>query len=253
MRQDERTPFATALERARSAAYPPGEYVGQESFMRAADIRRLAERAGIGPDATVLDLCCGVAGPGRLIAAETGCGYLGLDSSKDALEIARGLAGELPCRFARAHLPPLPDEHFPVVLLLETLLAFADKRTLVHEVARVVEPGGRFACTVEAGRPLDAGERRRMPDADTVHPVELPELTALMGEAGLAVTWQEDWSASHRETAMALLASFRSHSAEISTRIGKRALGDLIAAHRLWSEWLGTGRVHKFALVAERR
>jgi len=27
----------------------------------------------------------------------------------------------------------------------------------------------------------------------------------------------------------------------------------LIAAHELWSDWLGCGRVRKFALVAEKR
>jgi ubiquinone/menaquinone biosynthesis C-methylase UbiE len=252
VRQDDRAPFATALERARAAAYPPGEYVGQESFMGAGQIRRLARRAGIGRGVSVLDLCCGVAGPGRLITAETACSYLGLDSSRSALEIARELAGDLPCRFAQAHLPPLPDEQFGVVLLLETLLAFSDKQTLVDEVARVLEPGGRFACTAEVGRPLTAGERARMPDADTVFLIELTELSALMREAGLVVTWLEDWSASHGETAIALLASFRAESAAISARVGTRALDDLIAAHRLWSDWLRSGRVRKFALVAER-
>ena len=34
--------------------------------------------------------------------------------------------------------------------------------------------------------------------------------------------------------------------------IGRRALDELLAAHRLWSEWLATGRVRKIALVAER-
>ena len=49
VRQDERAPFRAGLQRARERAYPPGEYVGQESFLRAGEIRRLADRAGIGP------------------------------------------------------------------------------------------------------------------------------------------------------------------------------------------------------------
>ena len=69
-------------------------------------------------------------------------------------------------------MPPLPDGRFDVVLLLETMLAFPDKAALLAEVARVLEPGGRFAFTVEEGRPLTAGERARMPDADTVWLVE---------------------------------------------------------------------------------
>ena len=46
MRQDDRDPFERALRRARVAAYEPGEYVEQESFVHASEIRRLAERAG---------------------------------------------------------------------------------------------------------------------------------------------------------------------------------------------------------------
>ena len=63
MRQDQRAPLLTALEQARAAAYPAGEYVGQESFMRASEVRTLAHRARVGPGVSVLDLCCGVAGP----------------------------------------------------------------------------------------------------------------------------------------------------------------------------------------------
>ena len=98
MRQDERAPFVEALRRAREAAYAPGEYVEQESFMRAGEIRALAERAGIAPGVSVLDLCCGVAGPGRFITRELGCRYLGADSSASAIEIARSRAAGLPCR-----------------------------------------------------------------------------------------------------------------------------------------------------------
>ena len=63
---------------------------------------------------------------------------------------------ELPCWFEQARLPPLPEGRFEVVFLLETMLAFPDKQVLVSEVAGVLEPGGRFAFTVEEGRPLTA-------------------------------------------------------------------------------------------------
>jgi SAM-dependent methyltransferase len=242
----------TALQRARTAAYPPGGYVGQESFMTAGEIRQLAARARIGPGVRVLDLCCGIGGPGRLITAELGCCYLGLDYSASALQIARNLAGELPCRFDQAHIPPLPHRRFEVVLLLETMLAFADKASLVRQVACALEPGGRFAFTVEAGQPLTAGERSRMPDADTVWRSGLAQVTSALREAGLAVTWQQECSAAHRATATALLRSFRAESAVIAAQIGTLALTELISAHELWCDWLGSGRVRKYALVAER-
>jgi hypothetical protein len=62
-----------ALQQARVAAYRPGEYVGQEGFMGASEIRHLAGRARIASGTSVVDLCCGVGGPGRLIVAEQRC------------------------------------------------------------------------------------------------------------------------------------------------------------------------------------
>ncbi len=242
--------MTTALDRARAAAYPEGEYAGQESFMRAGEIRTLAHQARIGPGVSVLDLCCGVAGPGRMITAESGCRYLGVDHSASALAAARELAGNLPCRFGQAHLPPLPGGRFEVVLLLETMLAFPDKETLVGEVARVLEPGGRFAFTVEEGRPLTRQERARMPGADTVWLIELAELTGVLRDAGLTVIWRHEYTSAHHAIATALLRSYRADSPQIAGQIGTRATADLITSHRLWSDWLGSGRVRKFAMVA---
>src|SRR4051794_32630749 len=117
MKQDDRAPFEQALRSARMAAYPPGEFVEQESFMRASEIRLLAAHAGIESRVSVLDLCCGVGGPGRFITRELGCTYLGVDSSAGAMEIARARADGL-CRFEVARIPPLPSGAFDVVLLL---------------------------------------------------------------------------------------------------------------------------------------
>jgi len=250
VRQDERAPFAEALRRARQSAYAPGEYVEQESFMRAGEIRTLAGRAGIAGGVPVLDLCCGVAGPGRFITRELGCRYLGVDYSASAIDIAR--ARGLPCRFQVARVPPLPGGTFEVVLLLETMLAFADKRTLLDAISGALAAGGRFAFTLEDGRPLTGPERARMPDADTVWLTPLDEISALLERAGLVVRWQEDCSPSHRAVADSLIAAFTADAAAIAAQIGRPALHDLIAAHRLWSEWLERGRVRKFAIVAVR-
>ncbi len=220
--------------------------------MRAGEILDLARRAGVGPRATVLDLCCGIAGPGRLLAAELGCDYLGVDSSTSAVEIARDLAGSLTCRFEVAHVPPLPAGTFDVVLLLETMLAFEDKARLLDAVSAALVPGGRFAFTVEEGAALTPTEQEAMPDPDTVWLVGLGELVALLAEVGLRVRWQRECSAAHRKTAGALLAAFQDDADVIRAQIGRRALDELVAAHRLWWEWLGSGRVRKFAVVAER-
>ena len=252
MKQDERAPYDSALKGARESAYAPGEYVGQESFMRAAEIRELALQAGIGPGVSVLDLCCGVAGPGRFITRELGCTYLGLDSSASALDIARGLAGDLPCRFELARVPPVPEGRFDVVLLLETLLAFPDKEPLLEEISRALGPGGRFAFTLEEGRPLTDEEREHMPDSDTVWLTPLDEMLTSLGLVGLEVRWQEDHSRSHRAVAESLTDAFEADSTAIAEHIGRSALEGLLAAHRLWGDWLRQGRVRKIAFVAEK-
>jgi hypothetical protein len=70
--------------------------------------------------------------------------------------------------------------------------------------------------------------------------------------AGLVLTWQEDHSHAHRATAEALADAFAADAEDIAAQIGRRALDELLAAHRLWIEWLGEARVRKLALVAER-
>lgn len=221
--------------------------------MRAREIRRLARRADIRKGAALLDLCCGVAGAGRMVAGETGCDYLGLDSSFDAIRIARSLAGPLPCRFEQSLVPPVPDGPFEVVMLLEAMLAIADKASLIAAVASCLGPGGRFAFTVEAGPPLTADEQTRMPDADTVWLIELSALVELLGREGFVVTWQLDSTADHCEMAAALLHAYRSDADHIADGVGRRATAELIAAHESWCEWLATGRVRKIAVVAEKQ
>jgi SAM-dependent methyltransferase len=251
VRRDDRAPFDRALHHARVSAYAPGEFVGQESFMTAGEIRTLAQQAGIGPRVTVLDLCCGVGGPGRFLTQELGCEYLGVDASASAVALARERARELPCRFATAHVPPLPAGSFDVVLLLETMLAFEDKDALVREIAAALGPGGRLAFTLEEGPPLTTAEREAMPHAHTVWLTPLDEMATCLQRAGLVVTRQRDHSRAHRATAQALADAFAADADDIAAQIGRPALDELVAAHRLWIEWLEAGRVRKLALVAE--
>jgi SAM-dependent methyltransferase len=252
VKQDQRAPFVSALQRARVAAYEPGQFVEQESFMRAGEILALARHAGIGPDVPVLDLCCGIGGPGRFITRELGCDYLGVDYSADAIDIARERAGDLPCRFEVERIPPIPPGPFDVVILLETLLAFPEKAPLLREIADALAPGGRFACTFEAGLPLTEAEREQMPDADTVWLIPVEEMLAALDRVGLVVRRQEDHTAAHAATAESLAETFAADAEEIAAQIGDDAFAELLRAHRLWSDWLHAGRVRKIALVAEK-
>ncbi|HET7326206.1 MAG TPA: class I SAM-dependent methyltransferase [Nocardioidaceae bacterium] len=234
------------------SAYPPGEFVGQESFMCASEILSLAARAGIAPGVCVLDLCCGVAGPGRLITRELGCAYTGVDASSAAIDVARKRFGDLACRFEAVRVPPVPSGPFDVVLLLETMLAFADKETLLREISPVLTTGGRLALTMEAGQPLTETERETMPDADTVWLIPLPDMLACLERVGLRVRWQGECSQSHRAIVDSLIDAFAAEQSAAPAQLGRGSLDKLLATHRLWSDWLGSGRVRKFALIAEK-
>jgi sarcosine/dimethylglycine N-methyltransferase len=49
-----------------------------------------------------------------------------------------------------------------------------------------------------------------------------------------------------------LISAFVVDATNIAQQIGQQPLDELLAAHRLWSDWLETGRVRKFAFVAEK-
>jgi SAM-dependent methyltransferase len=252
VRQAEWTPYVPALRTARLAAYPQGESVEQEGFMRASEILSIARRAGVGPGVSLLDLCCGEAGPGRLITSRLGCTYRGIDMSAAAIRLARAHARGLPCRFEVGEVPPVPGRSFDVVLLLETMLAFPDKDTLLREISTALAPGGRFAFTVEEGEPLTVAERQEMPGADTVWPIPLTELISRLSDVGLEVRWMRECTHSHRLVAEALHGSFMAERSGITAELGISPTADLLSAHRLWSDWMTTGRIRKFEIVAEK-
>jgi hypothetical protein len=92
-----------------------------------------------------------------------------------------------------------------------------------------------------------------MPDADTVWLTPLQEILTSLERVGLVVCWQADCSPPIVRGGFADRRAFAADATEIAARIGQEALEDLLAAHRLWSDWLRTGRVRKIAFVAEHR
>ena len=220
--------------------------------MSAGEIRALAERAGVGPGRPCSTWAAASPGPGSYLARELGCDYLGVDFSASAVAIARERADDL-CRFAVGRVPPLPPGTFDVVLLLEAMLAFEEKEALVRAVAAALRPGGRFAFTLEAGSAAHGGRaggdaRRRH---GLAHPARGADRAARAGRARAHVAGGPQPRAPPRRRRRSL-AAYAADADAIAAQIGRRALGDLLAAHALWIEWLDEGRVRKLALVAER-
>lgn len=252
-----RSRFVATLRAARLAAYRPGEYVGQENFLSAAGIRALAEAAGVGPGSRVLDLCSGTGGPARYLAEQLACRIVAVDRSLAALRLAqsaardRGVGPRLACVAADAERLPVSGR-FEAVLLIETLLAIRDKAGLLDRIGQLLRPGGRFGCTLEAGRPLTPEEAREMPDSTNIWLVPEAELRTLLAAAGLEIRLVEDQTAAHGDLARRLLASFTAQREAIAAGLGPAICQDIITAHQRWVEWLTAGRVRQLAIVAER-
>jgi hypothetical protein len=105
---------------------------------------------------------------------------------------------------------------------------------------------------LEEGLPLTEAERAIMPDADTVWLTPLAEMLTSLERVGLVVRRQDDCSRSHRAVADSLADAFAADATDIAAQIGRRALEELLAAHRVWSDWLREGRMRKIAFVAEK-
>ena len=109
------------------------------------------------------------------------------------------------------------------------------------------------SCGVAVGVVPSAVLGRRLGLLAWVWPIGLTELTRVLRGAGLAVTWQQEHSSAHHAIATALHRCYRADESEITGQTGAQATADLISAHRLWGDWLGSGRVRKFAIVAEKQ
>ena len=248
-----RSRSAPTLHRLRMETYGHGEFVGQDSFMRAGQILTLARAAGSGAGKIVLDICCGSGGPAQYVAHRTGCRIIGVDLSSVGLLQARAVAFSDDVSYVVAEATQLPFAgEFDAVLLLETMLAIEDKAALLSEVARLLASGRRFGLTLEEGRPLSQQERWRIPAGDRVWIVPEAHFGELSHSTGFRVAWIEDQSITHAEVATRLAVTLSRSRDPIAAEVGADVCEELISAHECWSDWLRSGRVRKLAVVLER-
>lgn len=130
----------------------------------AAELEPVAEHAlalaRAQPGERVLDLATGT-GNAALLAARAGASVVGLDSAPRLIEVARERAGQagLDVEFIVGDIQELPfaDGAFDLVLSVFGLIFAADPGRAMHEVSRVLRPGGRAFVTawIPAG-PIDA-------------------------------------------------------------------------------------------------
>ena len=178
----------------------------------------LAEKAGIGAAARVLDVCSGMGGPARYLAHRLGCRVTGLDITasrhEGALRLTRlvELDRLVEFRLGNALDMPFADATFDVVIGQEAFAHVPDKPRLVAECARVVRPGGTIAFTdILRRRGLSAAEFARLRRAMTFQSLEsLDGYARLLAECGCTVLVRDDLSVWWTEVLEQRLEMYRS-------------------------------------------
>jgi ubiquinone/menaquinone biosynthesis C-methylase UbiE len=112
------------------------------------------ELAALQQGERVLDVACGTGVVTRLAAAQVGDAgqVMGLDLNAGMLAVARALppppGAPITWKEASAMAIDLPDRSVDVVLCQQGLQFFPDKASALHEMHRVLVPGGRLLLSV---------------------------------------------------------------------------------------------------------
>ncbi len=148
------------------------------------------------PEDTLLDLGCGLGGPGRFLVDQFGCSVVGVDLLPLRVELARALTdltrmGErISYRVADATNLGVEDASFAQAWMLDVSMHIRDKQALFGEIARVLRPDGLLVMHEQTG-PLPKAMlpvRRRAP---YIAP-SFPQLIRYVEGAGLRVlTWRD--------------------------------------------------------------
>jgi ubiquinone/menaquinone biosynthesis C-methylase UbiE len=111
----------------------------------------LIGQLGIAPGNHVLDVGCGLGGPARFVADRYKCRVRGIDLTLDYVETGNrlcewvGLEGCVKLCQSTALSMPFQDTKFHAAYMLHVGMNVEDKERLCIEVARVLQPGSRFA------------------------------------------------------------------------------------------------------------
>ena len=147
-------------------------------------------------DDSLLDLGCGLGGPGRFLVDQYGCSVVGVDVLPLRIDIAQtltdktGLTDRISYRVGDATALDLEDRSFAQVWMLDVSMHIRDKRALFSEIARVLKPGGLLVMH-EQTAPIPKAMLPVTRRAPYIAP-SLPQLIRYVEEPGLRMlTWRD--------------------------------------------------------------
>lgn len=111
---------------------------------------KVADAVQIQTGQRVLDVGCGTGILARECASRIGSAgrVVRIDPSRGMVAVAKQLAPAVEWREGVAESLPFPDQSFEAVVSQFALMFFTDRRQALHEMLRVLTPGGRLAVAV---------------------------------------------------------------------------------------------------------
>jgi arsenite methyltransferase len=154
----------------------------------------LAVECRLKPGEHLLDLGCGVGSTASFLRRRWGVTAVGLDCSAGFIEEARNRDTEVTWIVGQADRIPYPNGYFDCVFSECFLTTLADPTVALHEMKRVLRPGGRLAMTdVYLRNPEAASSLGSLSSATCLRgAVGADEMRALLVRTGFAVrTWRD--------------------------------------------------------------
>jgi cyclopropane fatty-acyl-phospholipid synthase-like methyltransferase len=130
---------------------PDSEVGLDEAADRLTDL--MTEKLKVNAQSRVLDIGCGVGGPGVRIARLTGARVTGISVSHKQITLANsyaesaGLAERVTFQRANAMELPFPAQSFDAAIALESIIHMPDRGQVLRQISRTLRPGGRLVLT----------------------------------------------------------------------------------------------------------
>ena len=126
---------------------------------------RMGALGGLAAGQQVLDIGCGIGDPARFLARSIGCRVTGISTSEVGVRLAEeesaaaGLGDLVDFEVRDGMDNGFPDGSFDRVWVMESSHLMPDKRAMLSEAIRVLEPGGRLVlCDIIVHRDLPISE-----------------------------------------------------------------------------------------------
>jgi ubiquinone/menaquinone biosynthesis C-methylase UbiE len=149
-----------------------------------------------GPNDTLLDIGCGLGGPGRFLVDRFGCTVVGIDllplrtERAQALSDLTGMSDRTSYQVADATEMEFDDGAFSQAWMLDVSIHIRAKQHLFAEIARVLRPGGLLVMHDQTG-PLPRAMQPLKRHAPYLAP-SLTHLIRLVERAGLRLlAWRD--------------------------------------------------------------